>query len=569
MLKNLDKSILQNIFNSNEFKAWLLSRRWFGDKSTLANLEFKVSFGYFHIISECIFLTVIEITKANYLKKYFLPLIYYKKIQKILLSSEKERDNIIKLTENTFTKKIVIQNKVFTLNLLEAEYCIYFWNGMLFDKAIAEKFPSLSLDLTLYEEQFETEQDIKNVQNLIEASLFPDRYNISLAQLGKGNTTNLLFQLELFNKKEATAYSYVLKSYKEYSSVNEPSMLFVLVKNKFPYSPNIYGIIKVDGKESIGIMQDVPNQGNIGDIYWKEVSNLIFDVFKNINADYSEFENEAKVKEIIKTYCGESLVVSDLIGDYIQNLHNSLILEDEPRYSKEKIDSKPYLDEYNQMLNSMLESIKNTMNKKREKAFYNLPKINSVLIDTKDLITKFHEEFKEETIEIQPVHQDLHMEQILYNKQDGDYKFYFIDFEGDPQLSPEERNKKFPVEKDLASYLRSLSYIKFNIFLKFIEKYITSDKKYGVPEEELYNMFFRKAYSKSNEILETILEVLNQWEFKMMTKILNVEKYNPSITLINYHSIERVLHEIQYEMLYRPSEIIVPILGLKEITERN
>ena len=197
MINYFDKNMIQGICNSNEFKGWLLSRRWFGDKSALSNLDFDVSLHYFEIISERIFLTIIEVKTSNYLKKYFLPLIYYEKIETILTSSEKTHSNIVILTENTFSKKLILnienEQKIITLNLLEAEFCLFFWRKMLFDTKISERFPSLDLKLTLYNKQFEDDVNMKKVQNLIEAALYPDRYSLSISQLGKGNTTNTLF----------------------------------------------------------------------------------------------------------------------------------------------------------------------------------------------------------------------------------------------------------------------------------------------------------------------------------------------------------------------------------------
>jgi len=40
------------------------------------------------------------------------------------------------------------------------------------------------------------------------------------------------------------------------------------------------------------------------------------------------------------------------------------------------------------------------------------------------------------------------------------------------------------------------------------------------------------------------------------------------ITLINYFTIERVLNELAYELLFRPDKILIPILGLKEIIDK-
>ena len=84
MLSFIDNNLVQDIFNSNEFKGWLLSKRWFGDKSALSNLEFKINLNYFEILSRRILLTIIDIQKPEYKKSYFLPLIYYEKIQEIL-----------------------------------------------------------------------------------------------------------------------------------------------------------------------------------------------------------------------------------------------------------------------------------------------------------------------------------------------------------------------------------------------------------------------------------------------------------------------------------------------------
>ncbi|MFX1417976.1 MAG: hypothetical protein ACFE9N_03530 [Promethearchaeota archaeon] len=568
-----DKNVIQGTYNSNEFKGWLLSRRWFGDKSALSNLEFDVLLQYFETISERIFLTIIEVKTKAYYKSYFLPLIYYEKIEDILESSEKTRFNILRLTENTFSKKVAMtienEQKVITLNLLEAEFCVFFWKKMLFDSSISETFPNLNLELTLYSKQFEDEINMKKVQNLIEAALYPDRYELSINQLGGGNTTNILFSLTIANKRapELKPNSYVLKSYKDYSVSLEPSILFVLVKNKFPHTPKIYGTIKVRDKETIGILENVPNIGNLGDIYWKELNLMIDNVFQDIDSDFSKFSEKPHISQLIKESCIETLKVSTEIGNYIKSLHNSLILPEQEDYSLESVDSDNYLENYTNRLNSMISELQSYMNDQPESAFFNLPKISAILIDIKDIIVRFHSDFKEPKIIIQPVHQDLHMEQILYNKIDHQYKFYFIDFEGDPQLTLEERKGKFPVEKDLASFLRALSYIKFNTLLRFIEHKIIRKEKYEVPEEILYNLYFRRAARPIRKVLDVVLNVLNIWESKLIGKILKALDLN--YILITYFYIERALYELNYEILFRPNKTIVPILGLKEIVDKS
>jgi hypothetical protein len=577
MRNYFDKNLFQQVFNSNEFKGWLLSRRWFGDKSLLSNLLFKVSIKYFNIISETLFLTIIEITSQDYAKSYFLPVIIYEKVQDILEPKENTRENVVKLTENMFSKIVALsvhdnqKEKIIYFNIIEAEYCILFWKKMLFDKKISETFPKMSMELTLYSEQFEDEINMSKVRNLIEASLYLERYEYKLEQLGGGNTTNLVFLLHVLNKKspQQKPISYVLKSYKEYSGSLEPKKLFILVKSNFPNAPKIYGTIKLRERETIGVLENVPNKGNLGDIYWKELNYMINSVFKSVSDDFSSLEDKDNMSAYIKEYCADSLKVSEKIGFQIKQLHEALIVQTDPLYSKETVLSKGYLKNYSDKLNKMVNSIQNKMNKGSEGAFYKSPKISSILIDIKDIIEKLLSEFDINQIVIQPVHQDLHFQQILYDEIKGDYTFYFIDFEGDPQLSEEQKMQKFPIEKDLGSFLRSLSYIKFNTLLNFIEKEVVDKERFEVPAEFLYNLYFRKSskITQKHKKLDLALELLNLWENKIMGKILE-KGLNLHFTLINFFTIERVLHELEYELLFRPGNIIIPILGLKEIIDK-
>ncbi|MHA1489152.1 MAG: hypothetical protein ACTSRI_05810 [Promethearchaeota archaeon] len=569
ILDYFEEKLIQRIYNFNEFKEWLLSRRWFGDKSALSNLEFKVNLSYCKILSKRIILTIIDIKTPEYTKAYFLPLIYYNKIQEILEPSEKEKDNIVKLTKNTFSKKLIIEGKqkIFTLNFLEAEYCLFFWKSILFDKEVLKSFPSLSIDFTLYKKQFEDELNAKKVQILLEVGLFPEKYLLSLNQLGGGNTTNILFMLNVSNVKTPNQepVSYVLKSYKGYSENLEPSTLFVLVKNKFLNAPKIYGTIKIRENEIIGIIESVPNTGNIGDIFWNELQSLVEDI--DINTDYSELSKEIETSKLIEKNCIETLKISEEIGKYIKSLHESLILSKEKRYSLETIKSDTYLKNYTDKLNLMISGIKSRISQQLKITFFNLQEINSILMNTKKNVERFRAEFDEPQIKIQPIHQDLHMEQILYNKSNDNYNFYFIDFEGDPQLSIEERKGKFPFEKDLASFLRSLSYIKFNTLLGFLEKKFVKKDKSQKSIEFLYNIFFQKVSNITNETMEAVFNLLNAWEMKLTAKIL--QNIGTNKILVYFFTIERVLSEINYEILYRPNNIIFPILGLKEIIEKN
>ncbi|MHA1670049.1 MAG: hypothetical protein ACTSV5_05650 [Promethearchaeota archaeon] len=574
----IDKSLLQQVFNSNEFKAWLISKRWFGDKSSLSTLDFTVNINYFQILSDNIYLIIIGITTEEYFKEYFLPLIRYEGIQEIVEPNENNRELIVLLTEKTFSKIIALNtseeiiDSVLSLNLLEAEYCTIFWKRLLFDKKISELFPSMNLELKLYDDQFETEEHLKKARRLIEAGLYPDKYDLSLELLGGGNTTNILFLLRIYDKKslDQKPETYVLKSYKEYAERIEPRTLYVLVKNHFPNAPKIYGMVDINGKETIGILENVPNIGNLGDIYWKELNQMVKSLFININEDYSHLSNKEIINELIKDNCGESLKVSEEIGVQIRKLHKALILKGDTQYFKETVKSKDYLLDYTNTLNNAVSDIQQNIKMSTDRAFYTSPKISSILIDIKDIIETYRSKFDVKEITIQPVHQDLHMQQILYNKVNNSYRYYFIDFEGDPQLAIEQKKSRFPIEKDLGSFLRSLSYIKFNTLLHFIEEKIVDKHKFEVPEEILFSIYLRKSaiITQKQKTLEVLKNLLNVWENKLMSKIFD-KSLKLHFTLINYYTIERALHELDYELLFRPNNIIIPILGLKEIIDKN
>jgi hypothetical protein len=117
-----------------------------------------------------------------------------------------------------------------------------------------------------------------------------------------------------------------------------------------------------------------------------------------------------------------------------------------------------------------------------------------------------------------------------------------------------------------------LSYIKFNTLINFIEKKIVDKNKFEVPAEFLFSLYFSKSskISKKHKTLEIALDLLNLWENKLMGKIFDKSlSLKLHFTLINYFTIERTLHELNYELLFRPNVTIIPLLGLKEIIDKN
>ncbi|MFX1275989.1 MAG: hypothetical protein ACFFBP_17345 [Promethearchaeota archaeon] len=514
MANTIDIKHVEKIFNTQEFKKWLISKRWFGNKLELVDLKFIIQIEYFKSIEERILLLIIKIIKQSYSKSYFLPLINYMNVHDILDTIEVDKNTLQNIKDHIFEGD---------LKLIEAEYCFFFWKIILRDIELNEAFK------------------------------FPENYIFSLHQLGKDNTTNLLFSIEIKSKEsiDKPAITYVLKSYKSYSENLEIMKLSILNENYFQNVPKILDTIEINEITVICIMEIVPNIGNIGEIYWNELNDMVNEI-SNEEKNIISLTNRNRSINLIHKFCVESIKISTLIGEVIGNLLKGLIKSGNIDFSIEYIDAMDYFSERAKIIgsiSSILIKNSNQLGNSYKILHWNKSELNNNIVGVKKIVNKLKNEYKEKKIRIQPIHQDLHMEQILYNKNNGEYMFYILDLEGDPQLSIKEKKKKFPIEKDIASFLRALSYIKLNMLLSIVDK-----RK---------NLNLSQISNQSDELIQGIQTILNIWEIYFTELILkNIEV---DTTLMHLFTIERILNEMKYELLYRPKKIIIPLLGLKEI----
>ena len=543
MEQSISKDLLSQVFKKKDFKEWLVSRRWFANKSELADLQYEIFLDFFKVIDGKIIITIINVKKGAYSRQYFVPFLHFKNIDTILEESEKSREKAIRLQENSFLNE---------LNLIEAEYCLFFWKKILLDVNFVKDFP----------ERF---------QYVIDAVKDLSNYELSLNQLGEGNTTNLLFELSISEKasSEQKQESVVLKSYKNYAENLEILKLKTLMKNNFENAPKILGTVQIAGYNVIGLIEKVRNMGNIGSVYWDEINKLLFSEFDTLTQSSTGIKNNDQIYQLITRYCQKSLEFSSQIGQIIKKMHVALIRVDseDENFQVEIVKSQKCLEPRLNSIHSLILNLKFTIKKLSTGQFFEVSQVNSILNDVIEVLGNILFRIRDLSIQIQPIHQDLHMEQVLYNIKTEQCEFYFIDFEGDPQLSIEEKKKKLPIEKDIASFLRSLSYIKYNTLLGYIKDKVTRKNNTESPEEILHDLSFHVKDKEYFKVLGSILNVLDTWERKLKEIVLR--DLDSIKALVDFFIIERTLREINYESLYRPDKIIVPLLGLKEIIEKN
>ncbi len=569
-LDHIDKKSFENLMNSEGFKKWLYSKRWFGDKSILSNLDFHISIDYFKLITKNILILIIKILKSDYKETYFLPLLYFSELNQNIRKTENYKDEIIDFENNFLNIPIsFIENdekKEINLNIIEAEYCLYFWKYLLFKKDFYGDSNSHLLKFKFFNLKSQNNKKITQILNSLKNKDNYKCFNFKIEQLGGGNTTNLLIKFTFINREEDQKdyHSFVLKSYKKFSEKLEPMTLNILAKNNFLYVPKIYATIKLDNKDLISIIEYIPNKGSIGEIYWNELNHMIKDLFKISNREsINYYQDEKKILNIIKKYCRTSIKISKNIKIFIQNFHRAIINEKNEYYSTKIIEADYYLRNYIHKLILVVLDIEYVIKQDPKELLINTPEINSLLNKIKDNLLKIVSNINNNEIKLQPIHQDLHMEQILYDKTKKNFVFYLIDLEGNPEFSFEEKKNKFPIERDIASFLRSFSYIKFNSFLQFIIKEYFSEKNKKYSIRFLYNFFFNKMKKNGKDNLEKLLLLLNKWENIFINKFLKSLVTNS--TLVYIFLIDRILHEILYEIHFRPDNVIIPFLGLKEI----
>lgn len=183
----------------------------------------------------------------------------------------------------------------------------------------------------------------------------------------------------------------------------------------------------------------------------------------------------------------------------------------------------------------------------------------------------------------QYIHQDLHMGQFIFMEQEQE--FIVLDLEGDPQIPWYERVDLYHVEKDIASLVRSLSYIKIaalkNVFENIFHLEVSNETVFSFLHPLLFllehdsinvlEILFPIADQAFLDRLSGIIEALNNWEAKMGAMIVasyqEFHQLNPQ--LLHFYTLQRILNEISYEIKFRPGNFFIPLIGIIELLHQN
>ncbi|NUO49715.1 MAG: phosphotransferase [Polyangiaceae bacterium] len=143
-------------------------------------------------------------------------------------------------------------------------------------------------------------------------------------------------------------------------------------------------------------------------------------------------------------------------------------------------------------------------------------------------------------------HGDLHLGQVLFTGDD----FVIIDFEGEPARPLRERRYKRSPLRDVAGMVRSFAYVAESTLRGGRQR--TQDLERLRPWATSWASWVGRAYF--NGYLDTVAKE------SFMPQAAPVQKL-----LLDFHTLEKCIYEIGYELSSRPDWLPIPVRGLLDL----
>ena len=150
------------------------------------------------------------------------------------------------------------------------------------------------------------------------------------------------------------------------------------------------------------------------------------------------------------------------------------------------------------------------------------------------------------------IHGDFHLGQVLFTGDD----FVFIDFEGEPARSLDERRAKHSPLRDVAGMLRSFHYAAFAALFQRLGDSLQEDRR-------LARLFpFAKAWYAwvSTEYMRGYLAKTAEAEFLPRQR-------QEAAYLLNLLLLEKAVYELKYELNHRLGWVAIPLAGIRDLIE--
>jgi maltose alpha-D-glucosyltransferase/alpha-amylase len=148
------------------------------------------------------------------------------------------------------------------------------------------------------------------------------------------------------------------------------------------------------------------------------------------------------------------------------------------------------------------------------------------------------------------IHGDLHLGQVLSRGDD----FVIIDFEGEPTRPLEERRAKSSPLRDVTAMARSFDYAAEAVLREVAT--VPERRRTLEPWAELWTREVTGAY-------------LNAYLTTVKSASFIPERPEDLALLMAFHTLEKVIYELAYEINNRPDWIEIPLRGLARLARHH
>jgi maltose alpha-D-glucosyltransferase/alpha-amylase len=339
---------------------------------------------------------------------------------------------------------------------------------------------------------------------------------------------------------------------------------FLSERASFPQVPALGGYLELMKNRktyyTLGILQEMVNSQSDAWKYTLDQLTIFYDrvstqsilppELKALPRDPADLA-EIKVNDKIREDFGEFFEFMKLLGRRTAELHLTLASSDEESFKPEFFSRMDHRSIYQSLRNRVTSVIDLLRRGEKTLADNAKPLAVKVLADVGRL-THIFEPLITTSIQTQKirVHGDFHLGQVLYTGSD----FRFLDFEGEPARSLEERKMKRTPLKDVAGMIRSFHYAAYTA--------LWGDESQGATRPEDIALLEEWAKFWYRHVSAVYLQAYVE---RLGTSSLIPQEPKHLKLLLDVYLLDKALYEVGYELKQRPHWVRAPLTGLLEL----
>lgn len=156
-------------------------------------------------------------------------------------------------------------------------------------------------------------------------------------------------------------------------------------------------------------------------------------------------------------------------------------------------------------------------------------------------------------------HADLHLAQVLRRRSDG--RLFFIDFEGEPERSADQRSRKQPPLRDVGSMVRSFAYVR-HYAMRGSGGETDDPGSPSVPDSPAV-----PEHDTSGELLAWEVSMVDRFlrEYLTASGIHRGMERPEAMRLIRAWAMVKALYELDYELAHRVQNFPIPLAGIVDL----